>query len=554
MSHRAIYSNGAMAESEKFFDSVFSEAKAGSKNLDYGQAKAVSKSILDNVSSGEVSLPASVERVLARMPEEMQSRALDSVLWGMGVYEREHGVLPTADVIEAALQQGHSASFKMDQHGRMLDNVGSTNHHDQISAEPNRIVVAITSAIAEAMPFATYLPTDIGSNEARLGIVSHQAGSTFGGYTNGELMDGINIGKTFLSAERRVPLTLAGDRLSATGGVFTTVGGATGVGLLRGRTLVFVNGFAVAQENPNVSASVSNSPISGVASINGVDHSISGTVTVATGAIALTFSPALPAGTVVAAEGFIDYEQQPLLSPELVSQVQTYQYFAAPWRARARQTIDSKTQYQNELGLDLQSETLIAMRNQFSMERHYNSLSKLLALGLNNVATYNFDYTTQIAQKTRAQIWQDFQAVLGVVDQKMAEDTMDHGITHLYVTRNVAAQMMGLPTDFFVPSGIQARPGVYRVGTLYGRFEVYYTPRILTETSTTSQILCIGRSTQVARCPIVLGDAVAPTYMPLAFGDDMKSGSAFYARNFTSVNQHQPSARGAALITVTNLF
>lgn len=555
MSTRATYTDNGVAELEKFFDSIYDEAKGSeSSALDSVSVKNVTKSVLDSASSSSVQIPAAVEAVLAAMPDSERSRVLDSVVYGMKVYEQEHGTLPTADVLAAALQQGASASKKLDGHGRVLDSVGSTGHHDQISAQPNRIVVAITSAIAEAIPFATYLPTDIGSNEARLGIVSHLAGSAFGGYALSELMDGVNIGKPYLSAERRIALTLDAERDAAAGAFTTTVGGATAMKVLRGRTIIFVNGFPVAYENANTSATVAASPISGSARIASTDYTVSGTVTVATGVVALAFAPALPVGTVVEAEGFIDYEADTSLTPKIMTQVSTFSLFANPWRAICDQTVDSKTQYGNELGLDLQSESLMAIRNQFAMERHYSAINKLMALAVNNSQIYNFDWAGQKAEKTRARIWQDAQAVIGVVDQQMAEDTMDHGITHMYVPKNTAAQLLGLPRDIFEPSGIVARPGIYRVGRLFGRYDVYYTPKGLTETSTASQILCVGRSPQVARCPIVLGDAVAPTYLPLAMDGSMKYQNGFYARNFTSVNPHQPSAKGAALISITNLF
>ena len=69
---------------------------------------------------------------------------------------------------------------------------------------------------------------------------------------------------------------------------------------------------------------------------------------------------------------------------------------------------------------------------------------------------------------------------------------------------------------------------------------------------TQSDIIAIGRSSQVARCPIVLGDAVAPTFLPLARQSDLVDQSAMYARDFTVVNPHQPSALGCAIITVLN--
>lgn len=556
---RAIYTREGAAQVEQYFDGLHAETSVAAKNSGsvFDSAREISNSALASSKGSGQSLPAEVQAVIARMPEDQQGRVLDSVLYGMEVYRREHNVLPTADVIQAALQQGLAASFPVNERGVIMDSVGSSLHHDQISSQPNRVVVAITSAIAEAFPAATYLPTDIGSNEARLGIVSHLSGSLWGGYTVSELMDGINVGKAFLSAERRITLAIDGPRTGVTGQFFTTVGGATPLNVLRGRTMVFINGFFAAAEVPNSSGAAATSPISGTVNLAGTDYTIGGTVNISTGALVLTSSPALPAGAVAEAEGFADYETNPTQTPEMISQVTTYQLFATPWRATSRQTIDSRTQYQNEIGVDLQSETLIAVRNQFAMERHYNSLNKLYALGQNNKATFDFDWTNQKAQKTRSQIWLDLQSIIGLVDQQMAEDTMDTGITHIYVMKKVAAQMLSMGSEYFAPSGIVARPGIYRLGRLFNRYEVYYVPdqRVaLTETSTASQILCIGRSQQVARCPIVLGDAVSPTVLPLAMGQDMRYGNAFYARNFTSVNPHQPSARAAAVIDVTNLF
>ena len=551
---RAIYVNQGAEQVESFFDNMQAEVKEkGGATFD----SAVSASILGNEKNV---IPDRLQSVLSVLKNDQdQIRVLDAVAHGMSAYQREHGVAPTADVLMAALDQGFNAAHDYDgKTGRWtLDGVSTTLHHDQISMQPNRIVVAITSAIAEAVPFATYLPTDIGSNEARLGIISHIAGSAFGGYALSEGMDGVNVGKPYLSAERRIALALDGTRVNGTGQFTTIIGGGTGVNVLRGRTLVFVNGFLAASEAANSNSGPVSSPIAGSILLGATTHAISGTVNVDTGAVALAFNPALPVGTVVEAEGFIDYEKQPTLAPELVTQVDTFQLFATPWRATARQTIDSRTQANNELGLDLQSETLISVRNQFAMERHYSALNKLARLAANSQFNFNFDWTAQKSDKTRAQIWQDFTAILGVADQQMAENTMDTGITHLYVGQNVAAQMMSLPRDVFEPSGLVARPGIFRIGRLFGRFEVYYVPsgKIvgMSDSASASTILAIGRSNQVARCPIVMGDAVAPTYLPLAMGQDMRYGNAFYARNFTSVNPHMPSARSAALINITGM-
>lgn len=549
MTTRANYSTVGAANTEKVFDSLYAETQGGVA-LDSANGGA-SQNYLDSASE---SLPPAVQKLLDKTGGEHGQLIMDSVLRGMRVHQARHGVLPTADVIEAALDSAVAYATPLKE--LALDGVGNTAHHDQTSAMPERIEVGILTAIAEAFPAATYLPTGIGSNQALLGIISHQAGSDMGGYTQGALLDGINIGDTYLSSERRVALMLDAERDAASGNLSLTTGGAANVKLLRGRTQIFVNGYPVAEENPNVLASITNSPISGTVILAGTPHAIGGTVNVKTGQVDLTFAPALPVGTSVIAEGYVDFELDPSVTPKIETQVQTYSHYAVPWRGLLAQTIDSKTQYNNELGIDLQGESLIAARNQVTVERHRSILRKAVALAAQNTEEFDFDYSRQMAEKSRAQVWQDLPAVLGIVDQKMAEATMDRGVTHLYVGKLIKAQWESLPREIFEPSGLVAVPGIYRIGRLFGRFEVYYSPwEILEdEAAGSSQILCLGRSNSPARNTFVMGDAVPVTVLPTAFGQDMKYGQAIYTRNFTDVNKHQPSASGCALINVVNLF
>lgn len=547
MTTRANYATAGAAKTEQVFDSLYVETQKGVV-LDSAGSGSASQHYLE---ASNDSLPPVLQSVLDKTNGEHGKLILDSVLQGMRLHEKAHGVLPTADVIEAALDQ--VIATITDPKELKLDGIGNTGHHDTISAMPERIQIGLLTAIAEAFPAATYLPVGIGSNQALLGIVSHQAASQVGGYEIGALLDGINIGDTYLSSERRVDLTLSGDRTTGAGNLSLQKGGAANIKLLRGRTHIFVNGFPVAEENPNVQASVVNSPISGTVMLSGNTYGITGNVNLSTGAVSLTFAPALPAGTTVTAEGYIDFELDPSVTPKIQTQVQTYSHYATPWRAKLSQSIDSKTQYNNELGIDLQSESLLAARNQVTVERHRSILRKAIALGAQNREEFNFDYATQMQQKTRAQIWQDLPSILGISDQKMAELTMDRGITHLYVGKLIKAQWESLPTDLFEPSGLMAIPGIYRIGRLFGRFEVYYSPWELVETENSSQILGLGRSNSPARNTFVMGDAVPVTVLPTAFNDDMKYGTALYARNFTDVNKHQPSASGCCLIDVINL-
>ncbi len=506
--------------------------------------------------STNIKVPETLQAVLDEAEGDRSARVLGAILDGVTAYESQHGMSAPADVIEQALHLAYATtdSARRKYH---LDSATSA-HHDAMSLQPNRAIVAILSAMGDAIPFAHYLPADVGSNEAVLAIMSHNAGSTFGRYAEGGLMDGSLSGDTYVSSSR-INKSMPAETTGAVTGKLTTVQtaedacdqGGTAVKLLRGRSLVYVNGVLAAREVDSTGSG--NSTVSGNITISGTSYSIGGTINTDTGVYALTTTPAMPVTVPVVVEGFIDYERAPELTPSIITAVNTYKLHAKPWRVTTHATIDSRTQMANELGLDPYSESVIAIQAQFANERHYEVLAKARRLAANNQVDYDFEWADRSTQMNRAQIWQDFAAVLGAVSQQMAIDTMNHGVTHLYVGKNVAAQFMSLPREVFEPSGVAERPGIFRIGRLFGRFEVYYTPKGITETDTASQILCVGRATDVTRNPFILGDAVPPTVIPLAVGADLKQGAGFYARNFTAVNPHGPSSLGCALINITNL-
>ena len=514
-------------------------------------------SSIQNQSTG-IKVPAALQAVYDNAADANDaSRVTRAILDGIGAYEAQHGMEAPADIIEQAI---HLAYATTDDARRKFA-LDSTSLQSDLALQPNRAVVAILSAMGDAIPFAHYLPADIGSNEAVLAIMSHNAGNTYGGYVQGGLMDGSLSGDSYVSSSR-VNQTFPAVTTGAVTGALTTIqatdetcasvgSGAATVKLLRGRSLVYVNGVQAAKEVDTTGSG--NSTVSGSITIAGTQYSIGGTINTDTGVYALTSSPALAITIPVVVEGFIDYERSPELAPSIITAVNTYKLHAKPWRVTTHATIDSRTQMANELGLDPYGESVIAIQAQFANERHYEVLQKARRLAAGNQSEFDFAWSARSAQMNRSQIWQDFASVLGAASQQMAIDTMNHGITHLYVGKKLAAQLMALPREVFEPSGVSERPNIFRIGRLFGRYEVYYTPKGLTETSTSGQILCVGRATDVTRNPFVLGDAVPPTVIPLAVGQDLRQGAGFYARNFTAVNPNQQSALGCAMINVINL-
>ena len=550
------YSTQRTNEVAEFLDAVAERA---------GNTEAVLDGINNDAS---VKAPEALKDVLGRVSGKDEKRVLDAVQLGINRFTAEHGTAPTADVVEAALQQGRVAFDGIGPDGRpMLDGIANTatsSHSEAASLQPNRAVVAILSAIAEAIPFASYLPVDIASNQAKLAILSHVAGSAYGDYAQGGIMDGTAAGGLYASSSRMCRFDHSGAAPYA--GKFTQTNlaadpgycdaAATGVPVLRGRTILYVNGKVAATDFGQSQSSGATTVLSGSIKIAGIDTAITGGVNPTSGVISLGIvSPDFPAGTEVIAQAFVDYEAAPALIPSVLVRADTFDLYANPWRVMTSLTIDSSTQLRNELGLDGSSEALMAIRTQMAMERHYQALRMAASLAKNNANSFAFDYATRSAQMTRAQIWQDLQAKLGVVDQKMAEDTMDHGVTHYYVGSFLANIMLSLGSDMFEPSGVAVRPGIFRVGKLFKKYDIYFTPKVAMQAAdlSTAKMIGVGRSSQVARCPIVLGDAVAPTFLDLNMQSDLKRSAAMYARDFTVVNPHEPSALGCAEITLTNL-
>lgn len=506
------------------------------------------------LSQNDVKVPETLQAVLDSASDKEADGILRAVLDGANAYQAAHGQEIPADVIEQAFHSAYSTTPEAQK--AALDSVGNSLQSAQ-SYQSNRAIVAILTTTTEAIPFVHYLPADIKSNQAKLAILEHVTGSAAGSYAEGGLLDGAHSGDRFISSARDHVLkhgvagALSGKITAIQKTPDTCDPAGTVAKLVRGATIIYVNGLKAAQE---VSSKSVNSPIAGSVVIADVTHAISGAVNTDTGEITLAVAPALPTTVEVLAEAFIDYERQEDLTPTIITGVETFDLFANSWRALTHQSIDSRTQMSNELGLDSYSEGVIAIQAQFANERHYDVLRKARRVAVCNRETFNFNWTGAGDFKVRSDIWRDFSSVLGAVSQKMALLTMNHGVTHLYVGEKVAAQMQGLPADIWQASGITARPGIYRVGRLFGKYDVYYTPRGVNEEAEGAEILCVGQASDVTRNAFILGDAVAPTVIPLATNSDLKTGAGYYARNFTAVNPHKHSAQGAALITVTNLF
>lgn len=515
--------------------------------------------VKEAVANASKLLPARMARLLDKIDGDAnRAFAVTSLLDGITSFERKCGFSPSADMLDAVISQAENlADGKSDKvlpHGTTLDSISTNNASATLSHQPNRIAVAITGGLSEAIPFGAYLPSDLSSNESKLAIITSIAGSDFGAYKAGEIIDGTSGGREYTRSERVVDVVVDAARTGGTFAITSQIAGGSTVPLLRGRTTVSVNGFPVAFEQSNNSGTPV-SLISGQFTQGGKSYVINGSVNVMTGAGDLTFSQALAADIDVEVQGFIDFEAKPELAPHIGTIAQSFSLYCAPSRLIMQATPDSRSQSQSELGADRLTIAVQAARTQLANERYIAALRKVRKLAKNTSRTYDFNAAEQLQLKTRSDALRDLGSFIAAVDQDVANQTMEFGLSFMYVGAIGMSQFLAMESGAdFVPSGLPSKPGIWRVGRYKNKYDVYYSPYVVEETDTDIEILCIGRSPQVARNPIVFSDAVSPTLIPLAVNSDLKTGAALFSRQLTEVNPHKQSALGCALITVKNVY
>lgn len=559
MQQKAIYAPDTTLEAdEQKVNALVKLSAAANDNMLDSTSDASVGVIKESLANPGDFLPARMGELLEQMDEKVRPVAVAAMLDGINRFRREHGYMPTADIIDAALSRGVSVANGgvpiIPGNHATLDSISASLGSTPLSHQPNRIAVAIVTGLtSDALPFAAHLPSDLNSNESKLAVVNSAAGSNYGQYKDGEILDGVNSGKSYINSERQVVVVLNGDR---TTGTFAFKSGTDGSGdavpLIPTRTYVKVKGFKVAAEY-NVNEKTAERSIAGTLTVSGVPYAITGKVNYAVGTGSLTFNPALPEGTVVKAVGFIDYEKKPILTPIVITSAESFSLFCTEHRVLMQVTPGARSQAQSELGADFLTVAVNSARRQWANERFYLALGKVREIAENTGREFDFDAANQMLQKSRAQRWRDFAAFMGEVDQDVANNTMEYGLSMLFVGAKGASNFRTMGADDFKPSGVQARPGVYRVGRYKDQYDVYYTPYHIKETETTLEMIAVGRAAQVARNPIVLSDALAPTMIPLGVLADLKSGTALYGRTLTEVNPHTASAMGCALITVENV-
>jgi len=539
-----------------------------------------SESFLDSVSAasdaietaitGQNSLgvPDGFAQLLDEVGTAGKAPVIAAFLDSIADYETQHNQAPSPDLLEFTLNAAYQQTRNNIKRnyaaaGAILDDA-SNMLPENGAMQANRAIVSITTALTSAIPWATTLPTDIGSGEAKLIIVNHNATNHFGQYEAGANIDGINSGRAYITSSRfdKIVIGAGGTGTGQLTSVQTdsdncaaVAGDVVAVKLVKGASVVYANGHQVAKE---VTTQTAVSNLSGSVTLSNVTYSLSGTVNTDTGEISVASSPALPNGSELIVEGIIDYNRQSAIIPSIGLDSSVYSLFASPWRASAMVGVDARTQFNNEAGIDPMSQLMAALQRQLMNEKHYLALTYGRRLALENQASFAIDTWLATGAQTREQSIENISIPLGAVSQKMAVNTNSYGVSHVYCGQKVKSWLNLLKNSSrFVSSGIRDYPGIHRIGTLDGIYEFYYSPSINETTDgndiTTAELLCVGQSQDVARSAVVMGQAVSPLLLPTNRTLNLDEGVGYFEKTFIKPNPHTPSAKGFALITLTGL-
>lgn len=522
----------------------------------FNEKKQLSGATFDSASALSLAVPESLRELCQTVPDfQMGGRnfsgeqaTMDAVSRGMDEYKRKHGHVVRGDVLESAVRTTLNIMTPENREKAGLSAVydDATTSASGAPMQANRAQVAIYTSIANAVPFAGYIPMSDGL-QGKLIIVRHEAGTATGDYAVGDSLDGANSGDPFMSYNRRI--TLASGE-----GVFKIAKDDTdGAAIFAGGVDVFVNGVPAGSSVLNSRNDAASAPLFGEIKIGTTVHKLTGNVDATKGTVKADFAPALPSGSIVEASAILNFEALKGKRPKVVVSATSYDFRATFMSGNHFVTQEAKTQFRAEVNMDATSEALASLRNQSANERYREALRAMYAVGKGHITNFSFDATNRQAQRSRADVWSDVIFPIAAADADMVTRTQGFGISCLYVGTKGKAELTSLPSHLFEQSGLKSTNGIYRLGRLYGKWDVYYDAgKIVNETAESIELLAIGTSNDVARNPVIFGDVASPMIMPLATGESQENGYGYYQALATKVNPHQDSARGAALIQLTN--
>lgn len=427
-------------------------------------------------------------------------------------YERKYGHLPSADLLASCHKSVENALLlttgKGNAGGIFESAADDFAGKDGMSksegiALRDRLVSLVLPIWLQTISanMVTFIPGDF--NQSIFYRIKRVAGSTFGNYVKGQLLDWDFDGQ-YSVMDQLVKLTDADG--STTKWTFDS---KTKYGVVypfkAKRTRIYVDHSIVAEDNG--SGSIVGTFIQGSTSVV-----VSGTVNYATGNVEATFSVAPTSGLEIHLGYDVDIEQDPTLIPRVDHVMATHTLYPHESAITGNATTQALWALRRELGQDIDNLTMQTLRNVLAADKDRKHLNAMLFAAKDNV---EWDKKVPTAL-TKDEHYATVKAALMDVDAKLAKGNGVSGLVGIVAGTEAANVFRYLHTDF-----IQVAPDYHftaqphYVGRLWHQWDLYCNPNMDANTC-----LCFAKGPDHGQTAFVAGDAVpALTFRHPVMGD-----------------------------------
>lgn len=457
-------------------------------------------------------------------------------------YFDAYDAMPPKELLASAAQS--LANITVDVDGakgvKMLDSVRaslSTTEGIEIRAKQAALILP-TLLMCATSDAVTYIPAQ--ANECEIFEIKRVAGSNFGDYKLGDVLDNSAYGQ--YSSLNQIYAFPAGEQPDGALKAFVYDSANAGFNVAapfkKGSVKVWLDGAIVATEVAGQTGKVY-----GTTTIGGNEVVINGTITAASGKVELTTSVALGAGQLMLLEYDVDIEKAPELIPLIGNDMTSYLLRPHESVLAVEHNIQSYWTMNREYGIDYRSMQMSELRNYLAYEKDVRNLRKMI-LAISK--TYTFDLKVEAGQYFKEH-YETLHKLLLVISQEMQAKTEVSGLVGLYCGPQASAVIKSLGAPHFqMVEGYRQVNRVHYVGKLFGQFKIFEVPveieviKGVPQTKLgTFDCLCYARGDGHAEAGIVVGDAVPATIYSHNVNAALKDRNTIWELAYCDIHPNQ---------------
>lgn len=335
-----------------------------------------------------------------------------------------------------------------------------------------------------------------GYDKAEIFHVERVAGSTFGDYTKGEVLD-----EHFSGQYGTMDVFKS---LGTTDGTTTTFSVNYGSELKGGRTMVYIDNDLVVSDLNEESGSVDV-----IAAIDGGTVTLKRDLTNGGVTVELTAGAAAALGAGLPVEVKADYkiEGNESIIPLVDHHVKSYLLRPHEAALASSVTIIGTLLMQREHGLNQNTMNIAAAADLLAAEKDRRNISMMY-----RAARHRFTWGTKpdsAGNDATVQHMQLLRAFLSKVSLQMVSDNKKAGIQSIYVGLEALALLKTLPaSDFTMVAGYRESAQPHVVGRLFGQYTVKCAPQL-----NGHDMLCVAKGKEYGDAGLIVGDAIPAMHM-----------------------------------------